>query len=270
MIVVSGTMRSGTSMWMQILVGAGFSVIGEAFPRDWSDTLRPANPRGFFESQLLAGINYSTNPHPETGAYLFPEQTRRHAVKVFIPGLVRSDVAFLDHVLVTVRPWRVVAESIERMRRLSPDETATLLPDGISADLLWWTDTFSAIRDIAIRRYPAHVVSYDALVDDPEREISGVLDWLGAGELKPALGAVTPRLRRSRGELPVETTLEPEHLALMDELYEHLHTRRPLADAFVARLNQADLAIRPRLLHHRQRLREQIIAGASTTPARGS
>ena len=32
MIFVSGTKRSGTSMWMQVLRAAGLPVLGEAFP----------------------------------------------------------------------------------------------------------------------------------------------------------------------------------------------------------------------------------------------
>ena len=35
MIIVTGTKRSGTSMWMQILAAAGLPVFGEAFPRSW-------------------------------------------------------------------------------------------------------------------------------------------------------------------------------------------------------------------------------------------
>ncbi|MBA3545934.1 MAG: hypothetical protein H0T76_05600 [Nannocystis sp.] len=106
MIVVTGTKRSGTSMWMHVLVAAGIPYIGERFPAGWGELLRDANPDGFFESELMIGINYRTNPHPLTGAYLAPHQTRDHAVKIFIPGLIRSDVAFLDRCIATVRGWR--------------------------------------------------------------------------------------------------------------------------------------------------------------------
>jgi len=34
-IVVTGTKRSGTSMWMQVLGAAGLPVVGDAFPADW-------------------------------------------------------------------------------------------------------------------------------------------------------------------------------------------------------------------------------------------
>ena len=91
MIIVTGTKRSGTSMWMQILTGAGFPAFGEAFPRNWDKTLKDANPDGFYESILRQGIYYRTNPHPQSGAFFHPSQVTRHVVKVFIPGLVRTD-----------------------------------------------------------------------------------------------------------------------------------------------------------------------------------
>lgn len=108
-------MRSGTSLWMQILVAGGLPFIGEATLEHWGEELRAQNPRGFYESQLVSGVHFGTNPHPETGEFLGPEQTRRHAVKVFIPGLRKCDLAYLDRVIVTLRPWRVVAESLGRM-----------------------------------------------------------------------------------------------------------------------------------------------------------
>ena len=39
-------------------------------------------------------------PH---ATYLHPDFTRRSVVKIFVPGLLRSDLAFLDKVVCTVR-----------------------------------------------------------------------------------------------------------------------------------------------------------------------
>src|SRR6185295_4057207 len=115
MIIVTGTKRSGTSMWMQILKAAGFPILGEAFPRDWGETIRDANKQGFFESPLRLGIYYATNPHPRTGAFLAPKETRRLAVKVFSVGLVKSDLAYVDKVVASMRPWREYLRSLERL-----------------------------------------------------------------------------------------------------------------------------------------------------------
>ena len=173
MIIVTGTKRSGTSMWMQILGAAGLPLFGEAFPRDWGRTLRDANPEGFYESILRQGIYWRTNPHPQTGAYFFPEQVQRHAVKVFIPGLVRTDRAYIGRVIASVRPWREYCRSLRRLWAMEDAALAERHPDRrppprLSPALEWWSESYMLIRDVAIRRYPVHLQSYDGLLEDPE------------------------------------------------------------------------------------------------------
>lgn len=249
MLIVTGTMRSGTSMWMQILVAAGFEVIGEKFPRDWADSLAAANPDGFYESELVSGIYYRTNPHPVSGAYLFPERTRSHLVKVFIPGLIRTDVAFIDRVVATMRPWREYASSVARMERIAGGDVGGSLPP----ELRWWTENFALVRDLATRRYPIHVTAYDRLLDDPVREIREVLSWIGAGDPEAAIAAVRPQ-RRTQGTGnrvgPVSSELDGAHLAVFDALYERVRHGEPLSAAFVDELNATDRALRPRIMAH--------------------
>ncbi len=90
-------------MWMQALVAAGFPAIGSAFPAHWQDKLRRHNPRGFYESMFRDGVNFETNPHPDTGVFLFPEHVERHVVKTFPGGLVRIDYSFIHRVVATIR-----------------------------------------------------------------------------------------------------------------------------------------------------------------------
>lgn len=260
MILVSGSKRSGTSMWMQILAAAGLPVIGERFPASWEALVGHANPDGFYESQLGAGIYFRTNPHPLTGAYLFPEQTREHAVKVFPPGLLRTDVAFIDRVIVTIRAWREHSASVLHLREALPSG------DGVDPSLLlppvyeWWSEAFSMLRDVATRRYPVHFISYGRLLEDPERQISAVFDWLGVGDAKAALAAVRPRSPApavADAELP--PGLDHSHIATFDALYDHIHTGAPLSPAFVRRLNETDSVLRPRLLAHNARLKEAAV-----------
>lgn len=254
MIIVTGTPRSGTSMWMQILVAAGFPAIGEAFPGDWGALLSAANPDGFWESQLLGGIYYRTNPHPLSGAFLFPEQTELHAVKVMVQGLIRSDLAFVDRVIGTVREWRQFAASRERLGALQHavglEPVDQLLRLSLPPVLEWWVDNYGLIRDIATRRYAAHVCSYQSLLDDPERMVDEVLRWLGRGDRAKAIAAVRPH-RRTQGEhVPTPRDLEPEHAEVFDELYDHVHHGRTLTLAFLRKLDETDRALRPRVLAH--------------------
>lgn len=273
MIVVAGTMRSGTSMWMQVLKAAGLPLIGDAFPAPWGERLREANPRGFFESQFLAGVYYATNPHPETGAYLYPERTRRHVVKVFVPGLLRTDVAFLDNVIATVRPWREYVTSMERMRGLSgEDREASAFDVPESAALRWWVQTFALIRDIAIRGYSAHVTTYDRMLRDPKREVRLVLKWLGDGNARAAAAAVDSALRtQNRREVPnaVGRELDARHLELFDELYDALDRGRDLSQSLIDRLNATDGELQPHIEAARNQTRERLLTDLTKRHADG-
>ncbi|MFY0539002.1 hypothetical protein [Nannocystis pusilla] len=124
MLFVSGTKRSGTSMWMQVLRAAGFPVLGEAFPRGFTETLHQANPAGFYESILRHGIYFRTNPHPVTGEYFLPEHVEGYVVKVFVPGVIRSERAYITHLIANVREWREYEASILRLYALEREGMA--------------------------------------------------------------------------------------------------------------------------------------------------
>jgi hypothetical protein len=275
MIIVTGTKRSGTSMWMQILGAAGLPLFGEAFPRDWGRTLRDANPEGFYESILRQGIYWRTNPHPRTGAYFFPEQVQRHAVKVFIPGLVRTDRAYIGRVIASVRPWREYCRSL---RRLWAMEDAVLAerhpgrtpPPRLSPALEWWTENYMLIRDVAIRRYPVHLQSYDGLLADPEGVLARTFAWLGFGDATAALAAVKPERRTQRhgaslaGEAPSpdahapapedpdERELDPAVIEVFDRLYHTVHTGQPVRPELLAALNATQVALSPRVVEQQR------------------
>jgi hypothetical protein len=264
MIIVTGTKRSGTSMWMHVLAAAGLPYIGDRYPAGWGELLRDANPDGFFESELAAGIYYRTNPHPLTGAYLAPQQTRDHAVKIFIAGLVRSDVAFIDRCVATVRSWRDYVVSTRRMHAIAGEAPAggeeRMLPPALD----WWCNNFALIRDLAIRGYPVHVASYDSFLRDPARVATEVLGWIGRGDAEQAAAAVRPELRTARGDdvptADLADGIDPRHLEIFDELYATIDAEKPLTASFVSRLNRTDEALRPMVLDHRARLDAKTVA----------
>jgi hypothetical protein len=223
MIFVSGTKRSGTSMWMQVLRAAGLPVLGEAFPTAFVGALKAANPDGFYESLLRNGIYYATNPHPVTGRYFLPEHVAGYAVKVFIPGVIRSERSYIGHLIANMRPWQEYEASIARLyaiedaarnRSEAPPEYRAAMP----AVYEWWLENFSLVRDITLRRYPARLLSYAQVLADPEATIAGVLKWIGRGDLGAALTAVKPEHRTQ--DRPVSTTtLAPEDARVFDDLY---------------------------------------------------
>jgi len=260
MIIVTGTKRSGTSMWMQILKAAGFPILGEAFPGDWGETIREANSGGFYESPLRHGIYYATNPHPKTGAFLPPHETQRMVVKVFAQGLARSDLAYVQRVVATMRSWREYQASLSRLYTMEREgKLARAARNGQSSEavpeysylppaLEWWNDNFTLIRDALVRRYPLHMVSYEAVLRDPGGVVGEALSWLGEGDRAAAEAAVqTSQRTQSERHLDPspESGLTPEQEAIFDELYARVDARRGLDGSFIDRLNETHDALEP-------------------------
>ncbi|MFW5921256.1 MAG: hypothetical protein ACOCUS_05395 [Polyangiales bacterium] len=276
MILVTGTKRSGTSMWMQILQAAGIEVIGDAFPKDWGDVLVEANPEGFYESIFRRGVFHATNPHPETGDYIHPDEARGVAVKVFIPGVVRSDLAFVERVLGTMRNWREYHGSLQRLyemehrnrNRLREQERPE--PKHVSPALEWWAENYALIADHLTRRYPIHLMAYESVLAEPETLVREALGWLGRGDADAAVASVDPALRTHVAEeLPEVPGIEPEVAEVFDELYARVRDRAGLDGPFIDRLNDLDERLQPRikeemreLRRHRARVRRERLRNA--------
>ena len=242
MIVVTGTMRSGTSMWMQILEAAGFPVLGTKFPGRWEETLRDANPRGFYESDFRTGVYFDTNPHPKTGRYIEAARVRDHAVKIFAWGVTKTERAYLDRVLCTVRDWRAHARSMERLNAL---EDAALEPteDGGRkrrrgpAWAEWWNAHYDLLRDASVRRFPLRIVTYEALLADAQAQTRSILEWLGRAEhAAEAAAVVDAGLRTQAGDGEIDCPFAGE----LDAAYDLFARSRVLGASELAWFNEAN------------------------------
>lgn len=257
MFLVSGTKRSGTSMWMQVLRSAGVPVLGSAFPRNWAkSSLKDANPDGFYESILRQGIYFRTNPHPTTGAYFMPDDVQGYAVKVFVPGVVRSERAYIDLVVANVRKWREYEASINRLYALEDRDRQAKTPDAdapfhFPPAYEWWMENFALMRDISLRGYAYQLQTYDEVLSDPARVIPEVLGRMGIAEanIEAAIAAVKPDNRTQDEDVaPLESESVPDDLSEMfDELYEVVRDRRPVAGDFLKRLNATNRRLLPKL-----------------------
>jgi hypothetical protein len=269
MIVVTGTMRSGTSMWMQALAASGLELIGAEFPANWKQRIGAANSKGFFESILRGGIYYRTNPHPETGTYLSPDETRLHVVKVFAQGLVRSEIAFLHRVVLTIRPFREYVSSITRLMEIERRAKARELGRDVPAQLhiphalRWWDDNFSAFRDSLIRGYPTHAIAYDTVLEDRDA-VARTLHWVGAPDVEAGLACIDRGLRTQQHAETSRTDdaacgaeLTAAAVEVFDELYDRVRSSRGFDPGFLARMNQTDELLRPQFAAARARLRRE-------------
>lgn len=254
MIIVTGTKRSGTSMWMQILAAAGFPVMGEPFPGSWGDSIRDCNPRGFHESKFRRGIYYATNPDPRTGHFLRPEAVDKHVVKVFVPGLLRTDWAFIGPVVATMRPWREYATSLDRLYameaqwqahhppedELGPRDSASearVRAGQLPSALEWWFENYELVRDVTVRGYAFHLTTYDRLLADPREEVAGVVEWLGGGDVDGAVAAVAPALRTVQTPELEDPGIDAATVDVFDRFYEAVNDGAQLSSRFVDELN---------------------------------
>ena len=266
MIIVTGTKRSGTSMWMQILKAAGLPVLGDAFPMNWGETIQGANPGGFYESIYRNGVFYGTNPHPVTGEYLPPQVVTHVAVKVFVPGLVRTDMAFVHRVIGTMRHWREYSGSLNRLTRMERENLERTRPDlpkdrlTLPPILEWWLENFMLIRDVAQRQYPIHLTTYDRVIADPEKELTPVFGWLGVGDVRAAIGAIDPTLRtQARDDQPADEPpdVDAESAEVFDALYDTIHRAAPVDASLIERLNDTQDRLLTQLQEHMRAVGEQ-------------
>ncbi len=260
MVVVTGTKRSGTSLWMQILAAAGLPWIGSEWPYRWQVSIGAANPGGFYESLFREGIHHKTNPHPQTGRFLHPDAVRRHAVKVFVPGLVKSDFGYLDHVVATVRPWQAYRESVtalwaledRHLQRTSGNEAvlrARRHRSRLPPALEWWTHNYALVRDVSVRRYPYHLIALDTLLAEPRATIGGVLNALGGGNLDEAVSVVQPTRPRTAPTTAVDEHVSQRHLVTFDALYQTIAARQPLSAGLIRDLNRTNAHVTDRIEH---------------------
>ncbi len=248
-------------MWMQVLEAAGLPVIGERFPLDWKARLGELNRGGFYESTLRDGINFTTNPHPVSGVYLHPHETRADVVKVFAEGVVHTEFAFLDRVLVSVRPWRAYAASIDRLWAVEDaalERTPAQRMPRLHGALEWWRANYGLIRDVALRRYAVHFQSWPAVLRSPQTAIPSVLEWIqgslpeGAPALNvdAAVAIVDPKQSTCADPPEVDCDLPSSVLEVFDALFDAIDRGQGLSAALVERMNAAHEQIEPRFVEH--------------------
>lgn len=257
MILVSGTKRSGTSMWMQTLAAAGLPILGAAFPRGWDRTIREANPDGFFESILREGIYYRTNPHPVTGDYFLPEHVDGYAVKVFVPGVIRTERAYIGHLVANIREWREYEASIRRLYAMELEATRARQPDMPELETFppayeWWMENFALVRDISLRKYPARLFAYDQVLAEPERAVRELLGWIGAGDVEAAIAAIRPDRRTQHR--PSSDSVEPALARVFDDLYAAIAEGKGLSRSLLAALNETNQRLLPQLVETQRRV----------------
>ncbi len=235
---------------MQILKAGGVQTIGKDFSSIWKDTIYSANKRGFYESLFRRGIYYRTNPSPHSGAWIPPDTSQHLGVKVFVPGVLRSDVAYLHRVIATVRPYRKYVGSIRRLFEL---ERQGLIEQGKPARveatldpvLEWWLENFLLIRDISLRAYPARLISYESTLHDPQSVCAQIFDWLELGDDEAAARAVHPEDQTQTSI--TESNISHRHEEVFDEYHHRIKTGSGFERTFLSKMNDVHRELLPEI-----------------------
>lgn len=261
MVIVSGSKRSGTSMWMQILVAAGLEPLGRRFSANWEERLSHLNPEGFYESPFRHGLNFTNNPDPQTGQYIDPREETFTAMKVFGSALAMTEFAYLNRVIGTMRDWRSFVASRERLergdRRGKPKVPSELR---LAPTLEWWMANYGMVRDATIRRYPFSWLSYESmvseegpmLVEQALRWIDPTRDW----NVDAAVSQIRPELRHyALDDLEVqEPWMSAEAEQLFDDLYALAHRGQSVDSSMLIRMDEYHRVVLPYIHEHHERL----------------
>ena len=125
------------------------------------------------------------------------------------------------------------------------------VPRALPAPLEWWYETYCLLGDVAERGYPLMLAAYDTVLEAPRETIERAFGFLEVeGDLGAAVAAVRPELRTQRGETEVETDLDPEIVAVFDELYDRVRERRGFDGDFLERMNATQEALEPLIAPH--------------------
>ncbi|MAR56499.1 MAG: hypothetical protein CMM93_04895 [Rickettsiales bacterium] len=212
-------------MWMQVLRAAGFQPLGRAFPGDWGQTIADANPDGFYESRFRSGIFHATNPLPETGAYIHPDASRNAVVKIFPFGVRKTHRAFLDRLVLTMRPCAAYIRSRSRLYSMEHESRPEAVRERVEpiaympAYLEWFFENITLLGDVRLRKLEHRIVTYDRALREPQA-VGEIVRWLG-GDSDAAIAEIRGERQTQVGEWGELSDVPPPAMRnIFDALYQ--------------------------------------------------
>jgi hypothetical protein len=232
MIVATHTEHERAAAWIDVLRAAGAPVLGESIPKTWSEHAETAVQPSFFATLGDQGVFYKTNPDPYSQVYLDAAEAEDVAFRMKVNAVLRSERAYLGHVVASMPHFRAVEGEGERL----------------AAVLLWWNDYVGLLRDASTRRYPLHLVSEEALARAPEATLRTVLGFVGA-PLTEAAERVASALPAPRPRDPdAGRGLPPTVLDVFEELHRRVDQDEGFDRPFLERLYAVNQALTPQIL----------------------
>ena len=168
-----------------------------------------------FEDVFCDGVHYETNPRRSDGRYLFPGPTHRHLVQMTGLGVLKTDPAYLDHLVLIVTGWRTAPFPV------------------------WWDGIYRVVADAATRGIKTWMLPAQFEVD----ALRSMMKWLALdheGALEATLNALS---RRPGGAVPprrAAANLSPEQSRTLDRFVDALGARAAIEPSLAAALAELD------------------------------
>jgi hypothetical protein len=188
-------------------------------------------------------------------------------VKVFVPGVVRSERAYIERLVANVREWREYEASIQRLYAIEREKVLQIDPNAPEYPIFppayeWWMENFALARDISIRKYPARLQSYDEVLREPATVIERIMAWIGTGDVAAAVAAVKPEHRTQTR--PESESVEPKYAKVFDDFYGAIASHEGLSGPLLATLNKTNRELMPKLVE----MQTVVAKAAMERPAR--
>lgn len=180
MIVVSGEMRSGTSLMMLVLKKLGLSIAGEKVPKGTHPELCPT---GMWE---ILGVSMG----PLIQDVIDEHDIKEDVVKIISHGLFYSDLTLIDRIVYCVRDPREIIVS----QRSQPNDRTD------EYRYKWYNVHHAALVTFMERGKlpPILFVDYANMMKKPRKEVRRVADFVGKPYTKKAANVVNKRYYRSK------------------------------------------------------------------------
>jgi len=226
MYLVSGIQRTGSSLIMNMANEAGFPVYGKKFPKDWEQTRtekskdNQQNPSvtGFWESManVDAGVNNQTTKH-------LPNRVRNHFIKIFAVGIPRTDLAYIDKVILCVRNWRKQVQSWRKVFIYNVFKNTNVKIDDLKYPygVEYCIKYAQIIFDYVKRNYEMITIDFDELISKPTETCDNIRGFIGCGRWDLARKLVDSTHNHHKKEKPISQDKEFKEgfFSFMDRLY---------------------------------------------------
>lgn len=201
--IVSGLRRSGTSLLMYALKQAGIPIIGFKFSTDPGKDHKKSeqgNPNGYWELKEVS---------VDKGLFLDLDRIdglmKGEVVKVMFEALPKSKPELIDKTIVIFRKPKKILYSLGTANKARFKETFLIKCLLDTVDTLGW---------LMYNEIDYKIVFYEDILENPEKEMKEICEYLGKGDYKKAAKSVDQKLNRS-----VDTKNDYRHIKAMEDVY---------------------------------------------------